>query len=193
MMKYFRYIVFGSFIIWFAGFAMFNHVINHYIIDNNTKTSAIVVLTGGRYRLSKAIDLLNVNMADKLFISGVQKNISLSDLKRRKDINVQTKRPIKLGYNAKNTIGNAIESNTWLKQEKINSIRLVTSNYHLPRSVEEFKCQNPDLNIIVHPVFSDKVHKKWWKSWKSFNLLFVEYNKFLYVYIVNNLILRGAR
>ena len=77
----------------------------------------------------------------------------------------------------------------WVKENKIKSIYLVTSNYHMPRSMAEFSYYNPKLEIVAYPVFSDKVSKKWWKSWRTFTLLAGEYNKFLYVLLSNGLVI----
>jgi len=83
---------------------------------------------------------------------------------------------------SKNTVENAIKTNEWIKDNNIKSIRLVTSNYHMPRSVLEFKSQNAGVKIILNPVYSDKVSDKWWKNWGSFVLIASEYTKFIIVY-----------
>ena len=74
-----------------------------------------------------------------------------------------------------------------MEKNNISSIRLVTSNYHIPRSLEEFYAQNQNLQIVVHPVYSENISKKWWKSWGSFLLIASEYNKFLYVWLSRRL------
>lgn len=177
------YIFFFLVMVWFGGFIAFDHAINNITDDKNTKTEAIVVLTGGRNRIAEAVKLLNNAMAEKLFISGVFRGISLKQLENRQDIKVTTSREITLDEKSTNTVENAIEANAWIKQNQINQIRLVTSNYHLPRSLIEFKLQNRDLVIVPHPVYSDKVARQWWKSPHSFGLLLLEYNKFLFVWL----------
>lgn len=174
-------------ILWFAGFLAFTRIIYSFPIDRQTKTEAIIVLTGGRNRIAEAVHLLNEGKADKLLISGVDKDTSLQELSKRKDITIKTNREIHLDKQSKNTIQNAIETHKWLEQNKISSIRLVTSNYHIPRSLEEFTAQDQDLKIVIHPVFSDYVVKEWWKKWRSFWVLAAEYNKFIYVYVTKRL------
>ena len=169
--------------LWFGGFLIFAYRINHYPADEKTHTEAVVALTGGRYRIAEAVNLLNQGKADKLFISGVSKNSSLDEIKKRQNLEIENESNVSLGHQAKDTFGNAKETIAWLKKNKITSIRLVTSNYHLERSLIEFRAQAPRLEIIGHPVYSDKVKKKWWKSWHTFSLIFAEYNKFLCVYI----------
>lgn len=65
-------------LLWFAGFLWFNHQINSYENTTGIKTDAIVALTGGRNRISNAVALLNDGAAEKLFISGVSKQTSLT-------------------------------------------------------------------------------------------------------------------
>lgn len=182
MKKLFIIAVLFLLLAWFAGFLWFNHRINSYENTDEIKTDAIVALTGGRNRISSAISLLNDGAAEKLFISGVSKEASLAKIEQFNDVRVSKKQKVQMGNEAQNTIGNAIEADEWIKKNNIRSIRLVTSNYHLPRSILEFRHQNPKISIVPSPVYSDKVHPKWWKNPGSFWLIATEYNKFLYVY-----------
>ena len=177
---------------WLIGFVVFANHINNYKLDNSTHTQAVVALTGGRNRIAEAVKILNSGQADMLFISGVDHHTSFDDIKKRQGIDAkENDKKIIIGQKAKDTEGNAVESTSWLKKNHIDSIRLVTSNYHVERSIVEFKSQNPELKIIPHPVYSEKVQKKWWTSWQTSSLIFSEYNKFLYVYISSHLGLRG--
>ena len=146
---------------------------------------AIIALTGGRNRITEAVNLLSHGRADRLFISGVDKDISLHDIQATQRFSVPRKDNIDIGHNASNTVENAQETTQWIKKNHIKSIRLVTSNYHILRSLTEFRRCNPDLKIILHPVYSENIEKKWWTSWQTFSLIFKEYNKFLYAYVRN--------
>ena len=165
---------------WLGGLVFFDYTINHFKVDNVTKTDAIVVLTGGRHRLEEAVRLLNEGVSDKLFISGVEKNVSLKEIKKREDIDVTTNREITLDKVATNTFENAREASNWISKENLRSIRLVTSNYHLWRSLIEFRRWNKEIKIVLHPVFSEQISTAWWKSLDSFCFLAAEYNKFLF-------------
>lgn len=173
--------------VWLGGFLGFAYTINNFKVDDSSATDAIVALTGGRKRISEAVELLNKGKAEKLFISGVFESTSLKEIQKSNNVKITTSREISLGKNAKNTVENVVEAVYWAEQNKVDSIRLVTSNYHLPRSMEEFRSSNCDLKIIAHPVFSDKLEKNWWKSWRSFSLIAMEYNKFIFVWIRNHL------
>ena len=172
-------------LIWGAGFFRFAWQINHFAVTDERHTDAIIALTGGRNRIAEAVRLLEENKADRLFISGVDKDISLQDIKTAQSLNVSGQQQIDIGHDASNTLENAEETMRWVNQNHIKSIRLVTSNYHVARSLAEFKRQNPELEIIVHPVYSENLEKKWWTSWQTFSLIFKEYNKFLYTCLRN--------
>ena len=183
----------GGFILailaWSIGFCAFAHQIYAYPQDDKSKTEAIIVLTGGKNRTTEAGKLYNRKLGDKLFISGVNKQVSLGQIEKRNEIKLKSKSKVELGQKARDTIGNAEESVEWINQNHIKSVRLVTSNYHIPRSLLEFKSRLPDLEIIAYPVYSENVQQQWWKSWGSFALFANEYNKFLYVWLKNKLII----
>ncbi len=188
-----RWILYGlisASLAWFGGFVWFAHYINSYDIDTHTKTDAIIVLTGGRNRISEGIRLLNDNLADKLFISGVPTDISIKQIEKQANITADDESKIELGRKAKNTLENAIETEEWIKKNNIKSIRLVTSSYHIPRSLQEFiiyVTMGNDLEVILNPIYSPNVNHNWWKSWGTFRLLIMEYNKFLVVYLCRHL------
>ena len=111
----------------------------------------------------------------------------METLKKRQDVKITTSREITLDEKSTNTVENAIEAAAWVKKNNIRSIRLVTSNYHMPRSMAEFRANNREVTILAHPVYSERVRKNWWRSWRSFVLIASEYNKFLYVWIKNRI------
>lgn len=173
------------FLPWFCGFIWFGQKINDYMEYNEEHTDAIAVLTGGRNRIAEAIKLFNNQMADHLFISGVEKNTSLRDITQKLKLKINNPVKVELGHKATNTIENAIEIKEWIEKNNIHSVRLVTSNYHVPRSLSELESLNLSLKIIAHPVYSEKVARHWWQSWGTFKLILGEYNKYLVVIIRN--------
>lgn len=139
-------------------------------------TDAIIVLTGATNRIDEGISLLRDKKADKLFISGVNKDIEdVSRITTDKDILPCC---IELGYKAENTMGNAAETKEWILDKNIENIRLVTSNYHMMRSMLEFKKTLPDIEIIPHPV-TPKNFAAWKKEF--WPITFSEYNKTLLI------------
>ena len=70
------------------------------------------------------------------------------------------------------------------KKESYTSIRLVTSNYHMPRSIRLFSYHMPGIHIIPQPVFPDSFKGKNWWLWKgTARLIILEYLKTLLIKI----------
>ena len=87
---------------------------------------------------------------------------------------------ITLGYQANSTAGNVEETRDWLKTEGYTSFRLVTANYHMPRSLLLFRAAMQDATIIPYPVTPDNVILyEWGKHPGTIELLATEYCKFL--------------
>ncbi|TAH34140.1 MAG: YdcF family protein [Alphaproteobacteria bacterium] len=160
------------------------------LADDNSKTDAIVVLTGGVERLQVSADLLFQKRAKKLLITGVGdrvKNIDSLHLMFPKKFDPAC--CIELGYRAADTYGNAIESAHWMEENKFTSMRLVTAAYHMPRSLMEFQAAMPNVKIIAHPVFLEHVRTgEWWRWPGTFWLVIGEYNKYLFARLGHELI-----
>lgn len=121
--------------------------------DAATKTDAIVVLTGGEARIEMAYSLLQKELARRLFVTGVDQKVTKPDLlKRLGDPPADLAARIELGFRATDTIGNANETAAWFNSQNMKSMRLVTANYHMRRSVLLFRRAMPDARIIAHPV-----------------------------------------
>jgi uncharacterized SAM-binding protein YcdF (DUF218 family) len=97
-----------------------------------------------------------------------------------------------LGHEADNTLGNAVETAQWMRQEGFRSLRLVTANYHMPRSLLEFSRVMPETRIVANPVFPDLVRQeRWWASPISATLVLAEYHKYL-LSLVRPLVVRDG-
>jgi hypothetical protein len=67
-----------------------------------------------------------------------------------------------------------------MQQEGYRSLRLVTSWYHMRRSLLEFARAMPETRIVAEPVFAAHADPETWSSWFEVALLTVgEYDKFL--------------
>lgn len=171
----------GLGIAWFAGFLWFIATMPDKVEDGATHTDAIVVLTGGSERLATGMALLDAGLAGKLFVSGVHKGVDVADVMRV----ARTAQPalagaVVLGYSADDTLGNAAETAAWMRGERLDSLRLVTGAYHMPRSLLEFRRELPGVTLIPHPVFPDTVKSREWWLWPgTAALLATEYSKYL--------------
>ncbi len=180
-------------VVWLAGLVWFATQLPASITNGTQKTDAIVVLTGGRGRVHQGLELLSQKRAKKLFISGVYRGIDVKELLR-----VSRQSPeelaccVSLGYQADDTRGNAVETAAWMRDQNLGSLRLVTSAYHMPRSLLEFRRAMPDITIVPHPVLPEQNQQKGWKRWPGkAGLIVSEFSKYL-VALIRGLIAGAA-
>ena len=172
--------------LWLVGFFFFAGQVadsaSRSIGPDDRYADAIVVLTGGSERLEEGFDLLSQNLAKKLFVSGVYHGVDVVQLlKIFRQTPEELSCCVSLGYHAEDTEGNAYETARWMKENNFSSLRLVTANYHMPRSQLEFSHAMPDVEIIAHPVFPSKFHEtQWWRWPGTARLLVSEYSKYLF-------------
>lgn len=145
------------------------------------QTDAIVVLTGGSERLATGLELLAAGRARKLFVSGVHHGVDLDELMRKARLAAgDLECCIVLGHQADNTVGNAAETAAWMRKEGFQSLRLVTGNYHMRRSLLEFSMAFSAAEMVPHPVAPPNVRLyEWWLWPGTTNLIVGEYNKYL--------------
>lgn len=168
-------------IVWLAGLVWFAETMPQKIADAAARSDAVVVLTGSPERLNAGVELLARGQAKKLFISGVYRGVDVAQVLRLvKKQGRELECCMTLGHNADDTRGNAIESAHWAKKERVKSLRLVTANYHMRRSLLEFRRLMPEVRIIPHPTFSPGFKtRSWWRWPGTLQLLIIEYSKFL--------------
>jgi len=145
------------------------------------RTDAIVVLTGGRGRVELGTALLARAAAQKLLISGVAPNVAPRDVIPAAQLeSTILECCVTLGRAARNTRENAVETAGWVAANEITSLRLVTADFHMPRSLLEFHSRLPDTMIVPDPVKSENVHLSRWWFWPGTAFLLAgEYNKYL--------------
>jgi len=177
-------IVLIAFLAWLGGLVYFATLIPGRVDEVAAPTDGIVVLTGGSDRLSEGLRLLADGKAKQLLISGVHREATLDDLLKigapTPNLSPETIRCcITIGYQAGNTAGNATEAAAWAAAKGIRSLRLVTADYHMPRSQLEFSLAMPDVRILPHPVFPEVVKRDEWWLWPgSASLVVSEYHKY---------------
>lgn len=145
------------------------------------RTDAIVVVTGGSQRVGDAIGLLGAERGSRLLISGVNEKTGREELAK---LNPSARELlgccVDLDYRARNTIGNAIEARRWQRKHDFDSLLVVTSNYHMPRTIAEFTHAMPGVRLVPHPVVTDQIDTGgWWNSWSTIRVLMPEYAKYL--------------
>ena len=140
-----------------------------------------MVLTGGSERVTTGLELVNARKGSKLFISGVHPGLALYRLLGNQSVSKSLRDCcITLGHEAESTMGNAEETLAWMNKENYHSLRLVTANYHMPRSLMIFRAALPEIKIVPHPITPDSVKlDDWWAHPGTASLLITEYNKYL--------------
>ena len=157
-------------LLWALGFALFALTLPRPADDR--ATAAIVVLTGGAGRLDRGLDLLARHRAQRLFLSGTDRMV------RKSELAVRTRQPlalfdccVDLGRESVDTRSNAIETARWLRAHHYASVRLITTDWHMPRAHADLARQLGPDPIVVVP---DAV-----RSHPSLLTLFTEYNKYV--------------
>ena len=135
------------------------------------QTDGIVVLTGGPNRLVHALNLMERKQAKRLLVSGVDRTVKPAELAAAYGADQELfDCCVDLGRESVDTRSNADETARWVDKNKFKTVRLVTTDWHMPRARFELSRQlSDDVSIL-----GDAVPSK-----PSFRQLFMEYNKYL--------------
>jgi uncharacterized SAM-binding protein YcdF (DUF218 family) len=179
-----RLITFGGLILVMVavlGFVAFASGIPRNETPVADSADGIVVLTGGASRIVDAVELLTSGRGKRLLISGVNPTTTPEELTR---VNPDFERLldccIDLGHDATNTIGNAVETGQWVREQKFRSLIVVTSGWHMPRALIEIENELPDVRLIPYPVVSERMREEpWWFDAPTVRLLLIEYVKYV--------------
>ncbi len=164
-----------------VGFFIFAGVATRRTQVAEPSADAIVVLTGAEFRIAEGARLLQDGRGKRLLISGVHPHVTRSDLLRITHLPAETLDCcVDVDTKALDTRGNARETRKWIDKQHYDSIILVTSNFHMPRSTTEFALAMPRVRVIPHPVVPRGFHEDaWWLHASSARILLSEYLKFL--------------
>jgi uncharacterized SAM-binding protein YcdF (DUF218 family) len=153
----------------------------------DAKTDAIVALTGERFRITDSVTELSRGNAEKLFISGIYGEAPINRvidqaIERQSGPKGNLRSKIFTEDKATSTLENAIETSLWIKENNVESVRLMTAFYHMPRSELIFKKYMPTLVIVPHPLRVPGEGVNPFKSRRLFLLALKEYNKYVITY-----------
>ena len=161
-------------------------------------SSKVVILTGGTNRIKEGFEVIykldKKSISNlKVLVSGTGKGFSKLSLQEKLNPNFDLRLIqccVELDGVSQDTYSNAIETSKWVSKNNINEILLITSNYHIPRSILEFQNKMPNLKILYYPI-TPKQHQinKWLTSFETFSLIFIEYCK----YIIANVRIKTLR
>lgn len=165
-----------------GGFLKFTDTVTSYNSGSVAKNaSAIVVFTGGNSRIDEAVKLLKEGKGKRLLISGVHQKTTQKTLQEKFHIDESLFNCcVDIDKQAANTHGNAIETEKWNSMHKFESLIIVTSSYHMPRSLLETQRRLPGVNLTPYPVpTQDFDNENWYKDQHSLNILLSEYTKYV--------------
>lgn len=128
----------------------------------------IVAVSGGdtTARTQEAIDLYQAGWAPRLIFSG-----AASDKSGPSNAEVMRDQALKQGVpenaiiieqNSQTTEQNAARTSNIFSYKDIHSAIIVTSAYHMKRTMLEFEKKAPGVNLRAHPVKSDDQWSAWW-------------------------------
>jgi uncharacterized SAM-binding protein YcdF (DUF218 family) len=153
------------------GFIFFALTLGRPAPANAQPTDAAVVLTGGKGRIEHAGEVLRAGKAKRLLIAGADPLVTKADIARRLggDQNL-LKCCVDLGSESVDTRTNAEEADRWLSQHHFQSVRLITSDWHMRRARYEFdRVLDSKYRLETDAVQTEP----------GFVTLFGEYNKYL--------------
>ena len=183
LLKFHLALVLVGGIVGLGGFLAFADSVRNLAPDPQIRGDGIVVLTGDEDRISTGMLLLETGKASRMLISGVHPTTRIpTELKRHiRDSEALVRCCVDIGRAAVNTSGNAEEAQSWVAGRGFRSLIVVTSSYHMPRSLAEFRRAMPGMTLVGYPVVKHR-HLRlqgWWTHGPTTRLLFAEYVKFL--------------
>jgi uncharacterized SAM-binding protein YcdF (DUF218 family) len=135
------------------------------------KTDGVIVVTGGGGRINRGIEVLQKGWSGKMLVAGVDREV------RPKEFQAEYKVPaslmrccITLGFESVDTRSNAQEAAHWIAKNKVSSVRLVTTDWHMRRAAFELGRMMPHNVTIIEDAVPSK---------PSFETLFLEYHKLM--------------
>jgi uncharacterized SAM-binding protein YcdF (DUF218 family) len=153
------------------------------------RADGIVVLTGGSQRIDKAVELLGSGQAKRLLISGVYPATTAGQLQRLTQAEPALfECCVDIDHDALDTIGNAEETAAWIQKHGYVNVIVVTSNYHMPRSLLLLRRVDSATNYIPYPVVvTDLRHLQWLQQPGAIRTMLAEYVKYLAVRLQLNI------
>lgn len=139
--------------------------------QDDTRTDAVVVLTGGSGRIGRGLEALDKGWTKQMLVSGVDREVRPREFEAEYKVPSRLMRCcVTLGFESVDTQSNARETARWLARHGIKSVRLVTTDWHMSRAAFELGRMMPgDVTILRDAV----------PSRPSLRTLFLEYHKLL--------------
>ena len=161
---------FASFIViaWVLGFVWFAAILPQPI--GAGRSDAAIVLTGGGGRIPRALDVLDKGWVRQVLVAGVDSEVRPREFAAEHDVTSKTMACcLTLDRVSVDTRTNAREAAAWIAANKIRSVRLITSDWHMRRAAWELGQAAPDVEISRDSV----------RTRPSLRILLIEYHKLI--------------
>lgn len=187
--KYF--LLFGIIVVIF--FVILEYIaLNEYSLDVVTyqktvfpprDTDMVVVLTGSSGRIKPAYELMKEMNAPVLFVAGTNARVNFDELAKGHGMDVNYRDRVVIDKSSRTTYENAEAVLKYADENQIKKILLVTSAYHMKRSMLVFKnvLEDSGVEIVPYGTAVKPISKdSWFKDIDVFKNLLVESFKFQY-------------
>ena len=137
------------------------------------EADAVIVPTGAAGRIARGLAVLRSGEATQMFVSGVDPEVTPQEFAAEFKVTRREMRCcVTLGNLAVDTHSNANEAGVWVSENEFTKVRLVTSDWHMRRTVLEFRDQLPRNVTLIEDAVPSQL---------NIGTLFLEYNKLLAV------------
>ena len=162
-------LVAALFLIYAFGFLAFAVTLPDPATDS--KTDAVIVLTGGPGRIARGLEIVDRGLAEEMFVSGVDPEVKPAEFAEQFGVSRrQMECCVTLGFLAVDTRSNAGEVAQWMSEKGFTSARLVTTDWHMARAHSEVTGSLPASITVIRDAVT---------SHPELATLFLEYNKLI--------------
>ena len=164
-----RRIVSAILLVWALGFVWFAGFLPQPMTSG--ETDAVVVPTGASGRIERGLQILDEGKARHLLVTGVDREVRPREFAAEFEVaEARMECCVTLGMAAVDTRGNAKEASAWVNDNDVESVRLVTSDWHMRRARLDLGRELPESVAIVEDAVASE---------PSLRILFLEYHKLL--------------
>ena len=156
-------------IAWALGFAWFALLLPQPLGPG--RSDAVVVLTGGEGRVARGLEAVERGWAKRLLVAGVDSEVRRREFVAEYDVSLARMACcVTLDRASVDTRSNARETAKWIAANKVRSVRLVTSDWHMRRAAWEIERAAPTGTEIARDAVPTR---------PKLRILFLEYHKLL--------------
>ena len=161
---------FASFVViaWALGFVWFAAIPPQPI--GAGRSDAAIVLTGAEGRIPRALEVLGRGWVRRVLVAGVDSEVRPREFAAEYEVTPSTMACcITLDRISVDTRTNAREAAKWIAANKVRSVRLITSDWHMRRAAWELEQAAPKVEIARDAV----------RTRPSLRIVFAEYHKLI--------------